>query len=213
MVKKAYSYSDIAKRKFKMLELDGEWKRHLGVMEISGSVIVMGDSGAGKTTYALKMSKAISPVEVVLYNSAEEGIRASFKRSLELNQMIAVKSRFRFVKEDYDQMFERLKMKRQPKVVIIDSAQYFFRGKTIADYFKLIETYNNTLFIFLSHIKAGLPKGTVAEEIYYDCQNRILVKDFAAYVLKSRCDGDETKPLIIVAKKHEERNLKLVKKG
>lgn len=212
-VKKAYSYSDIENRNFKMLELNGEWGKHLGEMEISGAVIVMGDSGHGKTTYAMKMSKAISPIEKVLYNSAEEGIRASFKRSLRLNDMKAVKSRFKFVKESYDQLFERLKMKRQPKVVIIDSAQYFFRGKSKKDYFKLIETYQNTLFIFISHIKGGLPIGTVAQEIYWDCQNRILIHDFAAYVKKSRCGADEATPLIINEKKYNERQMKLLKKG
>jgi len=213
MTKKAYSYTDIEKRKFKMLELSGEWKTHLGNMERSGSVLILGDSGDGKTTYALQMTKAISPVEKVLYNSAEEGIRASFKRSLLLNNMKVVKSRFKYVKESYDELWERLSMKRQPKVVIIDSAQYFFRGKSIKDYFKLVETYSTTLFIFISHINKGMPKGSVANEIYWDCQNRILVSDFAAHITKSRCGADETKAYIINQQKHDERQLKLLKNG
>lgn len=212
-LEKAYNYSDIENRKFTMLELEHEWKRHLGEMERSGSVIIMGDSGDGKTTYALQMTKAISPIERVLYNSAEEGIRASFKRSLLLNNMKVVKSRFKYVSEGYDELFARLKMKRQPKVVIIDSAQYFFRGKSVKDYFDLIETYADTLFIFISHIKKGMPKGAVAEEIYWDCQNRIIVSDFKAYIDKSRCGGDETTPYIISQEKADERELKLLKQG
>ena len=212
-IQKAYSYTDIAKRNFKMLELEGEWKQHLGNMERSGSVLVLGDSGDGKTTYALQMTKAIAPNERVLYNSAEEGIRASFKRSLMLNNMKAVATRFKYVKEGYDELFERLKMKRQPKVVIIDSAQYFFRGKSIKDYFELIETYYDTLFIFISHIKKGMPKGAVANEIYWDCQNRILVSDFKAHIMKSRCGADETTPYTINQQKADERQMKLLKQG
>lgn len=212
-VKKAYSVADIEKRSFKIVQLKGEWQRHLGEMERSGSVLILGDSGHGKTTYALKKSKAICNSEKVLYNTAEEGIRASWQRSVELNNMKSVKGKFRYVKDSYEELFERLKMKRQPKVVIIDSVQYFFRGKKVKDYFKLIETYNDTLFIFLSHVTKGMPKGAIANEIYWDCQNRIIIKDFKAYIDKSRCGGDEVEPLIINKQKADERELKLLKQG
>ncbi|MDB0602613.1 ATP-binding protein [Tenacibaculum maritimum] len=212
-VKKAYSYADIEKKVFKLIRLNGDWKRHLGKMERSGSVLVFGGSGHGKTTYALKLAKEICEVEKVLYNTAEEGIRASWQRSLRLNNIKAVKSKFLFVKESYDEFIIRLSRKRQPKVAVIDSVQYFFRGKRIADYFTLIEAFPDTLFIFLSHIKGGEPKGTIAEEILWDCQNRILIENFKAYVIKSRCGGDEKEPLIINREKAEERELKLLKRG
>lgn len=195
-----------------MLSLPTEWQQHLGDVERSGSLFVMGDSGHGKTTYALKKSKAICTGEKVLYNTAEEGIRASFQRSLQLNNMNAVRSKFKFVKESYDELFERLQMKRQPKVVVIDSVQYFFRRKKVADYYKLIETFTDTLFIWLSHVSKGQPKGAIANEIYWDCQNRILIEDFKAHVVKSRCGGDEVNPYIIVKHKAEQRELKLLKK-
>jgi RecA-family ATPase len=213
VVKKAYSIADIEKRKFKMLELQGEWKRHLGEMERSGSVLIMGDSGDGKTTYALQAAKEICGTEKVHYNTAEEGIRKSWKRSLELNNMKVVRSKFKYSKENYDELFARLEMKRQPKIMIIDSVQYFFRGKSVKDYFKLIETFTDTLFIFLSHISKGMPKGAVANEIYWDCQNRILVQDFKAYIQKSRCGADESTPYIINQQKADERDVKLLKKG
>ena len=210
-MRKAYSITDGKKRKFKFIELKGEWKRHLGEVEQSGSSIVYGKSGEGKTSYALLKSKAICEAQKVLYNTAEEGYRASWVRSLDLNNMSVVKSKFSYCKEQYDEFFKRLKKKRRPKVVVIDSVQYFFLGKKKADYFKLIETFNETHFIFLSHISKGLPEGPVAMAIYWDCQNRILVQDFKAYVEKSRCGADEKTPLIINQKIADERELKLLK--
>ncbi len=89
-MKKAYTYEDIAKAKFKMIALQGEWLRHLGRMQRSGSILIMGDSGHGKTSYALQLMKALCQIEKVFYNSVEEGLKASFKRNLDLNGLKSV---------------------------------------------------------------------------------------------------------------------------
>ncbi len=212
-VKKAYSICDIEKRDFKTISLSGEWKRHLGQIEQSGSILIMGDSGHGKTSYAMQMAKAFCQQEKVFYNSAEEGIRQSFKRSLSINNMKSVAANFTFSKEDYDTMVARLTKKRQPKIVIIDSIQYCFRGKRKNAYYDLIERFPNTLFIGLSHVKKGMPTGAIANEFYWDCQSRTIVKDFKAYTDKSRCGGDEKTPYIISQVKADERQVKLLKKG
>ncbi|MCD8412763.1 AAA family ATPase [Tenacibaculum finnmarkense] len=212
-VKKAYSYDDIAKKNFKTIALTGEWLRHQGVVEQSGSILIYGDSGHGKTTYAMRFMKELTKSGKVLYNTAEEGMRMSFMRSLRLNNMKVVSSKFTFQKEKYDDMVLRLRRKRQPKIVIVDSVQYVFRGKKAADYFNLIEEFDTTLFIFISHVSKGHPEGAVANEIYWDCQNRILIQDFKAIIEKSRCGADEITPLIINQERADARDLKLLKKG
>lgn len=213
-VKKAQSFADIAKRKFTFLELeDKEWMAHLGLMERKGSVLIKGDSGHGKTTYTMRLMKAICAVEKVHYCSPEEADRASFLRALKLNNMQTVKSRFTFSKESYDQLFERLSQKRQKKVIIIDSIQVFFHGKKRDDYYKLIETFSDTLFIGISKVNKGKVVGAVADEFYWDCQNRIDITDFKATLEKSRCGGDETTQFIVNEQKAHERELKLFKKG
>ncbi len=213
-IPRAYSYNDIERRKFKILPLQGEWLRHLGdEVERTGSILIMGDSGHGKTTYAMKLMKALCKIEKVYYNTVEEGMKASFRRSLRLNGLQTVKSKFIFQSESYDEMVTRLKQKYQPKIVIIDSIQYCFRGKTKDDYLKLIEMFPDTLFIGISHIKKGQVIGAVAEEFYWLCQNRIYIEDFKAYIDKSRCGGDQKTPYIISQEKAAERELKLLKKG
>lgn len=213
-IKKASSYADIDKRNFTFLELkDEKWSNHLGLMERTGSVLIKGDSGHGKTSYTLQLVKAICAVEKVHYSSPEEAHRASFRRALRLNNMKSVQSKFTFAKETYDELFERLSRKRQKKVIIIDSIQVFFAGKKREDYYRLIETFSDTLFIGVSKVNKGKVVGAVADEFYWDCQNRIDISDFKAFLEKSRCGGDEVTPLIISEQKAHERELKLLKRG
>ncbi|MCK0203053.1 AAA family ATPase [Ornithobacterium rhinotracheale] len=208
-----YTHEDIERARFNEFEFTGEWGRHLGKPERTGSLLIYGGSGHGKTTYALQLMKYLCRFERVFYNSAEEGLRASFKRSANLNNLKEVAGKYVMQKEKYDDMVKRLDRKRQPKIVFVDSVQYVFRGKKDTDYFKLIERFPETLFIFISQMQKGEPKGSIADAIKWDSQSMIKVVDFKAYIEKTRIGGDELTPYIINANKARERELKLLQKG
>ncbi|MBO4233877.1 AAA family ATPase [Riemerella anatipestifer] len=208
-----YTHNDIENAKFNELEFTGEWLRHLGTPERASSILIYGASGHGKTSYALQFMKYLCGFGKVFYNTVEEGMKASFKRSLRLNNLKLVSSKYVFQSEQYDDMVKRLDRKRQPKIVFIDSVQYCFRGKKDKDYFNLVEKFPTTLFVFISQMSKGMPKGAVADAIMWDSQAVIKVEDFKAYVEKSRCGGDELTPYIINQQKAEEREIKLLKKG
>jgi len=212
-IPRAYSYKDIARKQFSMLPISGLWKEHQGELERSGSILIYGGSGHGKTTYALQFMKSLCKLEKVHYNTVEEGMKASFKRNLKLNGLQFISNQYTFQSEYYEDTVARLQRKRQPKIVFIDSVQYFFRGKKREDYFKLLELFPDTLFVFISHLQKGGPKGAIAEDIQYDSQNVVRVQDFKAFIEKTRCGADETKPYIISKEKAEERELKLLKNG
>lgn len=208
------NHEDAERAKFKIFDFNGEWLRHLGdEVERAGSILIYGGSGHGKTTYALQMMKYLSGFEKVFYNSVEEGMRASFIRSLKLNNIKSIKGKYVFQSEFYDDMWKRLDRKRQPKIVFVDSVQYCFRGKRDQHYWDLVEKFNDTLFVFVSQMSKGAPKGAVADAIMWDTQAIIKIQDFKAYIEKTRCGGDETTPYIINQQKAEERELKLLKKG
>ncbi|MXV37695.1 ATP-binding protein [Flavobacteriaceae bacterium Ap0902] len=196
-----YSHEDAEKAKFKILDFQGEWLRHLGNPERASSILIYGGSGHGKTTYALQLMKYLCEFGKVFYNTVEEGMSASFIRSLELNNVKAVKGKYVFQSEFYDDMVKRLDRRNQPKIVFVDSVQYCFRGKRDGDYFNLIERFPDTLFIWTSQMSKGMPKGAVADAIMWDSQAVIKVEHFKAYVNKSRCGGDELTPYIINKKK------------
>ena len=72
VIPRAYTYEDLARKKYKTLPLKGGWKEHLGEIERAGSILIYGDSGHGKTTYALQLMRELCQGEKVLYNSMEE---------------------------------------------------------------------------------------------------------------------------------------------
>ncbi|WP_297980328.1 AAA family ATPase, partial [uncultured Capnocytophaga sp.] len=181
-IPRAYTYEDLARKKYKTLPLKGVWKEHLGDIERSGSILIYGDSGHGKTTYALQLMRELCQGEKVLYNSLEECGSLSLLTNLERTGLKQYKNKYLVCGEPLDNLIQRLSRPQQPKIVFIDSVQACFRGKKTEDYHNLILQFPQTLFIGISQISKGMPKGAVAEEFYWFCQNRVLVKDFKAYI-------------------------------
>ena len=83
-VKRAYSYEDINRIIFKTIEINEEWKPHLGEPQLGNSHwLIFGDSGHGKTSYVLQIVKMLCQnCQRVHYNTAEEGLKKSFKMAL-----------------------------------------------------------------------------------------------------------------------------------
>ncbi len=191
-IKRSFSYADIKRQRFNVLELDKHWKEHLGTPELNSSIFICGASGEGKTNYVMQLVKAIAPVQKVLYDSAEEGMRFGFREAMENNGMAAVAGKVQYCSEGYNDLRLRLRRKRQPKVVVIDSAQYFFRGLNIKHYFDLLDEFNDTLFIFISHASGNEPKGKIADDIKFHSDIKILVKDYEAIIQTSRVGGGKS---------------------
>lgn len=210
-IPRAYTYEDLARKKYKTLPLKGVWKEHLGDIERSGSILIYGDSGHGKTTYALQLMRELCQGEKVLYNSLEECGRLSLLKNLERAGLKQYKNKYLVCGEPLDNLIQRLSRPQQPKIVFIDSVQACFRGKKTEDYHNLILQFPQTLFIGISQMSKGMPKGAVAEEFYWFCQDRVLVQDFNAYIEKTRTGGNELEPYIISEIKAGEREAKMIR--
>ena len=210
-IPRAYTYEDLARKKYKTLPLKGVWKEHLGDIERSGSILIYGDSGHGKTTYALQLMRELCQGEKVLYNSLEECGKLSLLTNLERAGLKQYKNKYLVCGEPLDNLIQRLSRPQQPKIVFIDSVQACFRGKKTEDYHNLILQFPQTLFIGISQMRKGMPKGAVAEEFYWFCQDRVLVQDFNAYIEKTRTGGNELEPYIISEIKAGEREAKMIR--
>ena len=202
----AYSYSDIEKMKFVTLPFEGVWKELIGEPEIAGSWIIWGKSANGKTRFALQLAKYLAGFQKVYYNTLEEGLKLSFKKALEGNNIKAVGSKFCFHKERLQQMRARLDKDRSPNIVIIDSLQHF--RISVVDYHSLLEDYPKKLFIFISHANGSEPKGELADEIRYNSDVKIRVNQFVASPVETTRYGGN-KPYVIWEEGANNTELKL----
>ncbi|WP_306353682.1 ATP-binding protein [Flavobacterium sp. '19STA2R22 D10 B1'] len=211
-VPRVYSYEDVEKIKFKTIKITDEWKNHLGEPQQGNSHwLVYGGSGHGKTSYVLQVVKQIcSNNQKVHYNTSEEGMKKGFQMALKRNNMKGV-SGFNFQMETIPELTARLSQKRQAKIVVIDSVQYFFRKMRSEHYFEFINQFKDTTFIWISGADGKKPKGKIADDIYYDADIVINVDNYNAIVEKNRFEAYENK--VIWQQGYDERMSKILQKG
>lgn len=200
----AKSIADLLKQNFKTFDFQGDFLSSFGKPETNGAWLIWGESANGKTDFSLQVAKYLSTFGKVYYNTLEERGRESFRLACLRNNIQACGNRFSYESENYEQMMLRLRKKRSAKIVIIDSLQYLRIGSK--QYDEMRRTLPNTLFIFISHAKGNQPKGALADEIRYDADVKVQIKDFTARV-QSRFGGGQ--PFIIWEEGARNAELKL----
>lgn len=188
-LKRALTVGDIQKFKPHKLSFDGEWLRAIGSPELTGTWIIWGNSANGKTRFALQLAKYLAKFTRVAFNSLEEGLSDSLKNGVIATGMTEVQRNILFLdKEPIEELKERLRKRRSPDIVIIDSLQY--TGLTYEQYKRLRDEFRHKLFIFISHGEGREPKGNVGKSIRYDANVKIAVIGYVAYP-QSRYGGGE----------------------
>ena len=172
------------------LDFQGEWLQAIGKPEVTGTWIVWGHSGNGKTRFALQLAKYLTTFgKKVAYDSLEEGVSLSMRTAIADCNMQEVARRFVLLdKEPVSELIQRLKCKKSPDVVIIDSLQY--SGMNYAEYRSLRDKFRSKLFILVSHAEGSKPQGRVACSIRFDAFVKIWVEGYKAYPM-SRYGGGE----------------------
>ena len=157
----------------------GAWEASLGRPAKSGTWLVWGHSGNGKSSFVMQLAKYLCKFEKVIYDSLEESTGLSVQKSLRRHGMADVARRFVILdREPMAMLSERLKRKKSPGVVIIDSFQY--SGLTYNGYKQLKEAHPSKLFIFISHAEGTRPEGRAAKKVEYDADIKIFVEGFKA---------------------------------
>ncbi len=188
---KAIGIKDFMERKFVTYDFAGVWAKHLGAPEKNFQMIVYGNSGNGKTDYAIKLSKYLAQSGAkVYYNSFEEGICRTLQEAIKRNDLMEVQGKIMFGnKENLDDMITRLAKRNSANVVVIDSRDYM--NLTTEQYKKLQRRFPRKAFIILCWEAAGKPKGQHAKDIEYMCDIKVAVDNFRAHP-RSRFGGNET---------------------
>lgn len=190
---RALSVAELLSRRRRVMEFEGEWLSMMGQPEMSGSWIVWGASGSGKTRFALRLCKYLTQFGRVAYNSLEEGDSESLARAFDEVGMTEVAKRIILLDgEPIKELSERLLKRKSPDIIVVDSLQY--TGMTYTDYRKLKAAHRNKLFIFISHADGKEPSGKVAKSVRYDSFIKIRTEGYRAFPV-SRYGGGE--PYII----------------
>ncbi len=184
---RAISVTELTATNFKSIPFEGHWQKSIGKPQLTGSWLVWGDSGNGKTRFVLQLCKYLTNFGRVAYNSLEEGASESMKTAFIETGMLQVKKKIVLLdKESIADLKKRLKRHKSPDVIVIDSIQY--TGMNYKQYIELKEMFPKKLFILISHAEGKLPSGRVAKSIRFDAFVKIRVEGYKAFFV-SRYGG------------------------
>ncbi len=154
-------------------------------------MIIWGMSGNGKSNFIMQIVKVLMMYGKVLYIGLEEGFEASMQMNVARHLNEDEHSgliEFTDHSMTYEALITKLKRKRSPRFIVIDSLQYW--NITYEMYKALKEMFPKKSFIFISHASGKLPDGKVADKIRYDAGIKVLVKDYVAHII-SRYGGSK----------------------
>ena len=192
----AISNRDVVGARFDAAPFDGPWKASIGCPELRGSWLIWGNSGSGKTTFALMLAKYLSSFGKVAYNTLEQGLSLSFQNAwLRCGMPEAGNGIYVLNKESVRELRIRLSKRKSPQIVIIDSLTCL-PGFSRKDYVDLISDFPDKLFIFLAHESKGSPSPPIAETVLRLSEVKIHVVGYRAcitsrYEVRERGEGGE----------------------
>ena len=190
-MRRAYNVHQIRQFRPATLDFDGEWLASIGRPERTGSWLIWGKSANGKTRFALQLARYLCNFCRVAYDSLEEGLSLTMQRAIAEVGFSDGKAKRNFSlldKEPIDELAERLRKEKAPKIVFIDSLQY--TGMTYTAYKALRDENPGKLLIFISHADGAEPKGNVANSVKFDANVKIYVEGYRA-MPQSRYGGGQ----------------------
>jgi KaiC/GvpD/RAD55 family RecA-like ATPase len=189
---RAISLDELERTKFKEFDWDGPWLEFFGDIEFAGTMLAWGESGNGKTSLALQLCRYLAERGIrTAYDSLEQGRSKSMQKQVRLAGLTSSnipRGKFKLLdKEPIEDLKERLRKRRSPEFVVIDSLQY--SGMKYRDYQILKDEFSSTkLIMILSHADGKKPYGRVANSIRYDADTKIRIEGYRAFTL-SRMGG------------------------
>lgn len=179
-MKRAISVSELLTMERETFPLEGAWREAFGEPERRGVWFVWGQSGSGKTSFVLHLCKELCRYGRVAYDSLEEGASLTMQRAFERCGMQEVARRLVLLDaEPVDALSERLRRRRSPEIVVIDSFQY--THMSFRRYLDFKAAHADKLLIFISQASGTKPSGRTAESVMYDASLKIWVEGYRAF--------------------------------
>ena len=186
-MKKALSMVDLMRKNREVYAFEGEWQEAFGQPEQNGVWFIWGRSGNGKTSFVLQLCKELTRYGKVAYDSLEEGDSLTMQNALMRVGMGDVGRRFILLNESLKELDTRLKRRRSPDIVVVDSFQYAHID--LKQYEEFIDQHKNKLIIFVSQADGLKPWGRTAQSAMYSASLKIWVEGYRA-ISKGRYRGN-----------------------
>lgn len=186
-MKKALSMVDLMRKNREVYAFEGALQEAFGQPEQNGVWFIWGRSGNGKTSFVLQLCKELTHYGKVAYDSLEEGDSLTMQNALMRVGMGDVGRRFILLNESLKELDTRLKRRRSPDIVVVDSFQYAHID--LKQYEEFIEQHKNKLIIFVSQADGLKPWGRTAQSAMYSASLKIWVEGYRA-ISKGRYRGN-----------------------
>ena len=148
-MERAISNKNMMNAKFEVADFTGKWLASIGKPELRGAWIIYGESGCGKTHFALELLKYLCGfVGRTAYDTVEQGKCRSFQNAWKDAAMHEVGTRVIVLhKEQIKELRERLQKRKSPNVIVIDSITALI-GFTRAVFIELINEFPRQVIHF-----------------------------------------------------------------
>lgn len=186
-MKKALSMVDLMRKNREVYAFEGALQEAFGQPEQNGVWFIWGRSGNGKTSFVLQLCKELTRYGKVAYDSLEEGDSLTMQNALMRVGMGDVGRRFILLNESLKELDTRLKRRRSPDIVVVDSFQYAHID--LKQYEEFIDQHKNKLIIFVSQAEGLKPWGRTAQSAMYSASLKIWVEGYRA-ISKGRYRGN-----------------------
>lgn len=177
-MKKALSMVDLMRKNREVYAFEGALHEAFGQPEQNGVWFIWGRSGNGKTSFVLQLCKELTRYGKVAYDSLEEGDSLTMQNALMRVGMGDVGRRFILLNESLKELDTRLKRRRSPDIVVVDSFQYAHID--LKQYEEFIDLHKNKLIIFVSQADGLKPWGRTAQSAMYSASLKIWVEGYRA---------------------------------
>ena len=186
-MKKALSMVDLMRKNREVYAFEDALQEAFGQPEQNGVWFIWGRSGNGKTSFVLQLCKELTRYGKVAYDSLEEGDSLTMQNALMRVGMGDVGRRFILLNESLKELDTRLKRRRSPDIVVVDSFQYAHID--LKQYEEFIDQHKNKLIIFVSQADGLKPWGRTAQSAMYSASLKIWVEGYRA-ISKGRYRGN-----------------------
>lgn len=171
-----YTINNIMKKTHEVIPFEGKWETAFAQPQRSGTWLIWGNSGNGKSEFAMQLAVELNKFGKVLFLSLEEGVEKTFKERLERCGATNLKNFL--VVDTKENLTERLQKRKSADFIIIDSLQALQ-----FDYHKYLELKNafpTKLFVYISHCEGKTPSTRTGRAIMYDANMKIIVSGYVA---------------------------------